>query len=154
MSALVMDNEQTEGHEEDVQRPPQLDETTTATTARQWLIVFTYACTIFGGAGPFAVYPAMQDDLHISSAAMTTIVAVQTVGITSGKVFAGFFTDHMGGRRSYLISALVLCIVLFAFSMSNSIAAVTICVAFLDFVGGNICLFSSQYSPMPSSFPI
>jgi len=80
--------------------------------------------------------PAMKVSLHFTSHEGATIAAVQTVGISAGKLlYGGWPVDGFGARRTYVGSMLVVGALAAAYSLQHSsagVAAIAFLVEFLS----------------------
>jgi len=101
---------------------------------RKCLIFATYSVSIWCVGLPPPLYPAMQKDLGFSSGAVAGILAFETAGTAVGKTFAGFYTDAVGARTAYMLTALALACVALAFSYTSSVATISLAVFVLEVV--------------------
>ena len=75
--------------------------------ARKVLFFLTYLCYIAVNTVNGPLMPAMKVSLNFTSGEGATIAAVQTVGISAGKlVYGGWPVDVCGARRTYVASML------------------------------------------------
>ena len=101
---------------------------------RKCLIFATYSVSIWCVGLPPPLYPAMQKDLGFSSGAVAGILAFETAGTAVGKTVAGFWTDALGARRAYCMTACALAACALVFSWTTSVATVSLAVFALEVV--------------------
>ena len=115
--------------------------------ARKVLFFLTYLCYIAVNTVNGPLMPAMKVSLNFTSGEGATIAAVQTVGISVGKlVYGGWPVDVCGARRTYVASMLAVGGLACTYSLMSSYGGIAL-IAFL------VALLPNPPSPNPNSSP-
>eukprot|EP00948_MAST-09A_sp_MAST-9A-sp1_P003360 g3360.t1 len=105
-----------------------LDEFASPQLIRKVLLFVTYAISIFIVSAPPTMYAKLSLKLGFNATKTLTLVGIQSLGTSTGKLYAGIFADLMGGRVTYIISILVISVLLF-------------CIQYVE-TFGQLCAFS------------
>ena len=115
--------------------------------ARKVLFFLTYLCYIAVNTVNGPLMPAMKVSLNFTSGEGATIAAVQTVGISVGKlVYGGWPVDVCGARRTYVASMLAVGGLACTYSLMRSYGGIAL-IAFL------VAPLASPPSPNPNPRP-
>ena len=111
------------------------------------LFFLTYLCYIAVNTVNGPLMPAMKVSLNFTSGEGATIAAVQTVGISVGKlVYGGWPVDVCGARRTYVASMLAVGGLACTYSLMRSYGGIAL-IAFL------VAPLPSPPSPNPNPSP-